>query len=251
MGRKAAIVNVFGTPYEVWTRRKTTIEEALELNKNQGLPLIECLEVKDQLIEVISTHAQAAARMLRVRTDNALESHIDRALDASSEYRALRDLMPQNAPEPLSSYQAEFSKDGFELADKAIKIHGVVIPEGQFLFHGGHWPSEGSSMTTLRPFSTSFCPQVALRNAEWKGKAYDAGRVDLLVVRVATPKTQAYVYSREGDHGNEKEIVFASGAKLTRVCETHILDIPVSKMTSGLRQEEKIVPAYLVEVEIS
>lgn len=36
MGKKAAVVNVFATPYEVWTRRKTTIEEALDLHKNMA-----------------------------------------------------------------------------------------------------------------------------------------------------------------------------------------------------------------------
>jgi hypothetical protein len=251
MGGKAAVVNVFATPYEVWTRRKTTIEEALDLHNNAGLSIIEALEVKDKLTEVVATPAEAATRMLRVGADNGLERHIDDALDTSAEYRHLRDLMPLDVSEALSSYQGEFSEDSLTLADEAIKAHGVEIAEGQFLFHGGQWPSDSLTSNTSRPFSTSFCPQVALRNAEWKGKAYDAGRVDLMVVRVTQPKTKAYAYSREGNHGNEKEVVFASGAQLTRVRETHIADITAYKVNSGLQQEKKVVPAYLVEVEIS
>jgi hypothetical protein len=127
----------------------------------------------------------------------------------------------------------------------------VEIAAGQFLFHGGYWANDSSSFTTPRPFSTSFCPQVALRNAEWKGKAYDAGRVDLMVVRVTQPKTKAYAYSRNGNHGNEKEVVFASGAQLTRVSETWVANIPEYKMTSNSRSIEKIVPAYVIEVDIS
>lgn len=251
MGRKAGVVNVFASPYEDWSKRDTSTEEALDLVKNKGLSMIEALQVKDKLIEVVSTHTEAAARMLRQRADNGLEGHIDRELDASTEYRDLRDLMPQDVPEALSSYQGEFSKNDWAKADKAIKAHGVEIAEGQFLFHGGHWASDSPTLTTSRPFSTSFCPQVALRNAEWRGKAFDAGRVDLMVVCVMQPKTKAYAYSREGNHGNEKEVVFASGAQLTRVRETHIADIPISKMTSVLQRLEKVVPAYLVEVEIS
>lgn len=251
MGKKAAVVNVFAKPYEVWTTRKTSIEEAVELHKNQGLSMIEALEVKDECIEVVSTHTEAAVHMLRERADNGLEFHIDDALDTSAEYRDLRDLMLPDVPEALSSYQGEFSEDGLTLADEAIKAHGVEIAEKQFLFHGGHWTSDSSTITTSRPFSTSFCPQVALRNAEWGGKAYDADRVDLMVVCVKQPETKAYAFSREGDHGNEKEVVFASGAKLTRVSETYITDFPVSKVTSDLQQEHKVVPAYLVEVEIS
>ena len=251
MGRKTGVVNVFATPYEDWSKRDTTTEEALDLINNQGLSMIEALQVNDKLIEVVSTHSEAAARMLRQRADNGLEGHIDRALDASAEYRALRELMPLDMPEALSSYQGEFSEHDWAMADEAIKAHGVEIAEGQFLFHGGHWASDNPTITTSRPFSTSFCPQVALRNAEWKGKAYDAGRVDLMVVCVTQPKTKAYAYSREGNHGNEKEVVFASGATLTRVRETYIADIPVSKVTSGIQTEEKVVPAYVVEVEIS
>jgi hypothetical protein len=218
---------------------------------NKGFPVIGASQVNDKLIEVVSTHAEAATRMLRQRADNGLEGHIDRALDASTEYRDLRDLMPPNEPEALSSYQGEFSEHTWAMADEAIKAHGVEMAEGQFLFHGGCWASESTIFTTSRPLSTSFCPQVALRNAEWRGKAYDAGRVDLMVVCVRQPKTKAYAYSREGNHGNEKEVVFASGAQLTRVRETHVADIPVLKVTSGIQMEEKVVPAYLVEVEIS
>ncbi len=90
-----------------------------------------------------------------------------------------------------------------------------------------------------------------MRNAEWKGKAYDAGRIDLMVVRVSQPKTKAYAYSRNGDHGNEKEIVFASGATLTRVRETYVVDILAMKAAPSLQIKEKVVPAYVVEVEIS
>jgi len=250
VGGKAGVVNVFVRPYEVWTKRDTTTAEAFDLVNNKGLSLVEALQVNDKLIEVVSTHTEAAARMLRQRADNCLEGHINRALNASAEYRALRDLMPQDVPEALSSYQGEFSEHDWAMADEAIKAHGVEIAAGQFLFHGGHWASDRPTITTSRPFSTSFCPQVALRNAEWRGKAYDAGRVDLMVVCVTQPKTKAYAYSREGNHGNEKEVVFASCAELTRVSETHIADIPVSKVTSGIQTEKKVVPAYVLEVEI-
>lgn len=251
MRKKTAVVNVFAIPYEFWTTRTTTIEEALDLHRNNGLSLPEALNVKDKLIEVVSTHAEAASYMLRKRADNGLEFHVDRALNVSPEYRSLRDLMPIDVPEALRSYQSEFTEDGLALADDAIRTHGVEMAEGQFLFHGGHWGSDSLTLTTSRPFSTSFCPQVALRNAEWKGKAYDAGRVDLMVVRVTRPETKAYIYSREGDHGNEKEIVFASGAYLTRVRETYIAEFPVVRVNRRLEQERKFVPAYLVEVEIS
>lgn len=250
MARTVGVVDVFATPYEKWSDRDTSPQEAVELVK-QGVKPILALKVRDKLLEKVSTHVEAAERMLRVHADNGLEGHIDRALDASTEYSDLRNLMPKQVPQALDEYQGAFSGHDEALADLAIKAFGVEIAEGQVLFHGGKWASESSSFTTSRPFSTSFCPQVALRNAEWRGKAYDAGRVELMVVRVAQPKTKAYAYGREGNHGNEKEVVFASGAQLTRVRETHVRDYPVAKVDGSLRTQKKVVPAYVVEVEIS
>lgn len=251
MEKKAGVVDVFANQYEDWSERDTTFEEALDLVKEKGVHPIKALRVKDKLIEAVSTHTQAAARMLRQCVDNGLEGHIDKELNASPEYQALQALMPQEVPKALDSYQGQFSEDDWAKADQAIGSHGVEIAEGQFLFHGGHWASDNQTITTTRPFSTSFCPQVALRNAQWGGKAYDAGRVDLMVVRVTNPKTKAYAYKQEGSHGHEKEVVFASGAELTRVRETYIADILVSKATSGLEAEERFVPACVVEVNIS
>ncbi|GAP25471.1 MULTISPECIES: hypothetical protein [unclassified Gluconobacter] len=251
MGKEAGVVNVFDKPYEVWSKRDSTMEEALDLFNNKGLSMIEALQVNDQLIEVVSTHTEAATRILRQKVDNSLEAHIDRALDASPEYLNLRKLMPQDEPEALSLYQGKFSECEWPMADAAIKTYGVEIAEGQCLFHGGHWTNGSSPINTSRPFSTSFCPQVALRNAEWNGKAYDAGRVDLMVVRVRGGKNKAYAYSREGNHGNEKEVVFASGAQLTPINETFIDNILVSKVLPNSSLIEKLVPAYVVLVELS
>jgi hypothetical protein len=254
MGVTVGVVDVFSTPYENWSKRNTTMDEAMNLMKNRGFSAIEALQVNDKCNAVVSTHCEAASYMLLQSADNGLENHIDRALDVSAEYHDLRKLMPQVEPEALTSYQARFQKDDWLEADKAIHCHGVVMGEGQFLFHGGLWISESSSINTSRPFSTSFCPQVALRNAEWNGKVYDAGRVDLMVVSVKNPITKAYVYSRSGNHGNEKEIVFASGAQLTRVSETRVTDVVAYKMTSDIAQIgkiKKLVPAYVLRVEIS
>lgn len=250
MNQIARVVNVFSTPYEAWSYRQSPDEEALSLCQ-KGYSLAESFTTKDKLLEEVSNNVQAAARMLREGADNALERHIDKALSASSEYRDLRNLMPSNVPQALSAYQAEFSEADLSAADSAIKAIGVTMPNGQFLFHGGSWPLGVQTFTTTRPFSTSFCPQVARRNAEWKSKAYDAGRMDLMVVHVIQPQTKAYAYSRDGDLGNEKEVVFATGAQLTLTRETHIADVTASKVGPHSETLKRTVPAYLLEIDIS
>lgn len=251
MKRKPGVVNVLATPYQEWSKRRTTEEEKSELLK-QGLHPMEVLEVDDKLVLTVASHREAAVHMLNRAVDNGLENHIDTALATSTKFRALRDSMPLDEPEALSAYQSEYPNHDEARADEAIKTHGVEMTEGQILFHGGLWASENPAIITSRPFSTSFCPQVALRNAEFRGKAYDDDRVDLMVVRVTQPKTKAYVFGRESDHGHEKEVVFASGAQVTRVTETYVADVTVGKVVPGTtRVETKKVPGYLVEIEIS
>jgi len=247
---KIGIVNVLSTPYDVWNTRNATVDESLEMLK-QGYSPAESLRVNEHLVERIATHKQAAAHLLREGLANGLEFYIDRALEASVEYRAIRALMPTVVPPALEAYQGMFLASGLSSADAAIRANGVELAEGQMLFHGGCWPSADSIFKTTRPFSTSFCPQVALRNAEWKGKAYDAGRLELMVVRVVRPTTRAYIYGREGSHGYEKEVVFAAGARLTCVQQTQVDDVQAFGMTSGGRPPHKMVPTYLLEVEIS
>ncbi|MDR6234049.1 hypothetical protein [Pseudomonas oryzihabitans] len=251
MTRKAGLVNIFNTPYEKWSKRNTTIAERMDLIKNKKIHISEALEIDEHLIEVVSTPFEAASYILRHHSDNGLERHIERSLDADTEYQKMLNLMPQKDPDALRSYQGRFSESDWASADVSINAHGIEMAEGQYLFHGGHWISDFKTLVTSRPFSTSFCPNVALKNAEWRGKAYDAGRVDLMIISVTQPKIKAYAYSREGEHGHEKEVVFASGAQLTHISETYIANLSVSKAISGTDIAKKIVPAYIIEIKLS
>ncbi len=126
---KAGVVDVFVTQYEKWSERETTIDEALDLVKNKGFSMLGALRVNDKLIAVVSTPIEAATYMLNQRADNGLEWHIDRALDASAEYHSLRELMPQDEPKAISTYQGRFSQRDWKMADEAIKVtspHRVV-----------------------------------------------------------------------------------------------------------------------------
>lgn len=65
-----------------------------------------------------------------------------------------------------------------------------------------------------------------------------------MVVRVVQPTIRAYIYGREGSHGHEKEVVFASGARLTRIQQTRLDDVKAFGMSSGGRLPQKMVPTY-------
>lgn len=197
--------------------------------------------------EVISTHTEAAIHTILNRHVRDISQHIQAALRENASYHDLLNLMPNPMPDALASYQAEYSENDLISADEAIKAHGAKMADGEYLFHGGHWSGSGDTYITTRPFSTSFLPEVAILNAKWHGKAFNAGRLDLMVVRVTRPKTKSYAYDRDSSHGYEYEVVFASGAALTRLSEKYVTEIKVSS-DKGC---ERMIPAYLIEVEIS
>ncbi|HBZ8158488.1 TPA: hypothetical protein MM329_000701 [Escherichia coli] len=244
---KLPIVDVFENPYESWKYRNASNEEILEFYRTNGYfkP-----QVKDKLIATINNHLDAAIHMAKIGADNGLENYIDRYLDDSANYKALRNAMPSKTPKVLFDYQQKFPNYSAIEVDKEINNIGHTLSEGQYLFHGGAWLNGTlNQFKTIAPLSTSFCPQVALRNAEWRGKAYDNNKIELFVLRVKDPITNVFAFPRKNaSMGNEKEVLFASGATLYRK-NTHLIrnDYPAAKY----EYPDKQIPIYVVEIDIS
>ncbi len=108
-----------------------------------------------------------------------------------------------------------------------------------------------TTFVTNQPLSTSFCPQVALRNAEWRGKAYDEGKIDLFVINVIEPNTNIFFYNLNEELGNEKEVLFASGATLQLVSKTFVGMHVVAKANLDYSTSKKTVPIHILEIDIS
>lgn len=135
--------------------------------------------------------------------------------------------------------------------DSSINKYGKLLSEGQSLFHAGLWPLQSQhSFISSRPFSTTFCPQVALRNVEYKAKAYNQNQIDLFVLRVTNPSTKVFAFRRSGNvsFGHENEVLFSSGAELVLRSRKMVRnDYPVAD-ASMLR---KLIPIYVLEIDIS
>ena len=159
--------------------------------------------------------------------------------------------MPSATPPGLKKYKSSYPSYDPVQVQREINAHGALLPVDQVLFHAGVWPG-GTSLVTDRPLSTSFCPQVALRNADHKGKAYDAGRIDLFVVRIAASSTKAFVYKRKGlDLGHENEVVFAAGATLNLISATRIREnYSAGKVGLYAHLDTKKIPVYVLEIDI-
>ena len=245
------LVNVFSRPYEVWSMREATQDEMLRLYSENGYFQT---TVKDKLQKVIDSNLKAAIHIIEAGADNGLENFIDEALNKSQHFKLMRNSMPQRTPDKIFNYQKKYPHCDFAEVDQVINKYGDILAEGQYLFHGGLWPNGlGNNFITDRPLSTSFCPQIALRNAEWGGKAYEANEINLFVLKVVNPRTKVFVMRIRGTNlGHEKEVLFSSGALLTLKRKTLIKEAyKVCKVVNGVDAIEKNVPAYVLEVDIS
>jgi hypothetical protein len=242
------IIDVFDPPYKIWSQRALTKDEQLAYYEEHKRLVF---EKDDQLLKSIDSAYSAAAHMSEVRADNALENFINDALANSSAMAAVRRIMPAKTPKNLSRYQTHYPYYDADGVGREIREHGAILGNGQLLFHGGGWPDGVNQFETVLPLSSSFCPQVALRNAEFKGKAYDLGRVDLVVLKATDPKCQAYVFGAKGQMKHEKEVVFAAGAQLKLVKRTFIQQVTVAKVDEHMDLLYALVPAYVIEAEIS
>jgi hypothetical protein len=216
-------------PYQVWTTREKTPEEFMADAMATG---DRSWTKKLELREVLRTPADAACHMAREGADGSLAWFIDDALSNSAGHAAWRSMMPPQTPSAIEIYQNEFPHYDAAAVDDEIARFGIHLPVGQVLFHGGLWMGETSDFfTTKLPLSTTLCPQVALREAEFNGKAYDAGQIHLLVLRIAHPSAKAFVFQRTDTNlGHENEVLFPSSVHLQRMSHDCLrMDHPVGK----------------------
>ncbi|EMM6855572.1 TPA: hypothetical protein ACX3LN_004601 [Enterobacter hormaechei] len=244
-------INPFGVPHDIWKTREPTNEESLEMIK-QGI-WKPCVSINVQIDKTICHPIDAAEFLAVNQHESRLDRFVAKFLDTSDEYSKWLSLMPSFVPIELLDYQDSYPPNDFNIIDQAVKTYGILLPDGQFLFHGGLWPSDkhgnpSSTFVTDRVLSTSFCPKVALNNGEWRGKAWDANRLDLIVIKTNATKTKAFVYDKElAGHGHELEVLFAKGATLKFISESQALK---TRVAHKYQCAPKNINTYVIYAEL-
>lgn len=180
-----------------------------------------------------------------------IADHIEKELKNGKEFKHWLTKMPSKTPQILSNYQRHYTGNNinFNSINQEILNLGTILPHGQILFHGGHWQVFPTAMVTTRPFATSFCPQVAMREAEHRAKSYDAGYIDLIYIRLDTPKTKAFIFKHNGTTmGHEKEVLFSTGARINFQSRTFLGN---HYSASKYNYPDKTISTFLVEVTLS
>lgn len=93
---------------------------------------------------------------------------------------------------------------------------------------------------------------MALREAEWGGKAYNANLVCLYLLRICSQDTRVFVFDpARSDKGHEKEVLFASGTRLIFRAERVVrTNYTVHQVTHDLRTKSKPVTFSICEVDV-
>lgn len=201
----------------------------------------------------LQNYHQAILCAFKTQSTNQIETLVENILKENKEFKQWRSCMPSRIPDALSKYQKSYGKCNFKTVDEEINNIGYKLSEGQQLIHGGLWRDLSAKTPTDRPLSTTFCPKVAIAETLHCGKAYDNGRIDIIILTVVNPNTNVYVFNQgRSSLGHEREVLFASGAKLTKVKEHFIRQTSAYKWNDqSMDTIKKEVPIYVLEVDIS
>ena len=248
-------IDPFSPPLEIWEEREPTAEETAEvLSRGEWRP---CYQIKVKIESILNSAYDAAKLIAGNKDENRINHHVISYLEKNMEYKKWRDGMPYPTPKQLIDYQENYPPKDLEVINSLISKHGMMIPEGQTLFHGGIWPLDEmgcqvKSFLTNRVLSTSFCPKVALNNGDWRGKAYDAGRIDLMVITIKNIDKKAFVFSLdEGSHSHEMEVLFERGVQLNLVSSSTVnLHFKTCKSTSASDIDCKFIAAHVLQIEM-
>ncbi|MBQ4836792.1 hypothetical protein [Pseudoalteromonas luteoviolacea] len=242
---KLDLINVFEQPYEFCKYTELSSEEMDRYFEEHN----EIKTVRKEFLYEIKTHFDAAKHIADKLCDSHLESHIDRHLQSDSKFKKLLNKMPK------LTEQIKLHKTGYNSCNESQLIKEMSslcysLSDGQVLFHGGHLLKNGQEEVILdRPLSTSFCPQIALRNAQWRNKAGEAGVLELYILTLRDSNTNVFVFdpnNQDDEKRHEKEVLFQRGLSLKLKSRIKVKDHEFSMPGKKIRY-----PINLVELEAS
>lgn len=241
-----SIVDIFSKPYELWEERDPTLEEI-----QGGASPLEKIKVRK--IKTITDHIKAAKHIAQVGLDNSLQHFVSEALEKNVAYKSWKKAMPAKTPSSIQKYKTSYPACDFSAVDRDIQQYGTILPKGQVLFHGGGWWSDKVSKILKKPLSLTFCPQIAMTEAQSSGKAYDVEYIELFVLTFHNCNTKSFVFSR-GKLEHEYEVLLGAGALLTRLQSSLVNEnLTVFKADPQCigRFLKKQVPVYVSQVDVS
>jgi hypothetical protein len=207
----------------------------------------------DQLLPIISILDKAlplsVAEIVICNSGAALK--IEELLSINKSIKIWEEKLTKCFSENMINYQTYNADYDVDELNIEIKEKGILIPDGQVLFHGGFLDLDCEDKKTLhRPFATTITPCVALNNSTYASKAYNNNKIELLEMTVTNPNTKAVALFNNRDSTNdyELEVLFASGSELKVSDVKSFKDIFEVKNNDG---DSKKVTVSIVKCTIS
>jgi len=235
------LVDLFERPFQQTKLRDATYgERAANLAAGQHISIALSMEVPYG--QEIRNSVDAAMWAATHHGSDALCNRLADRLSTSLGYKRLRSSMPKTTPAPIRDYRHRGASSRTAGFLDAVEKNASPLAPGQVLFHGGAWEPLATPTQLQFPLSTSFCPEMALRNAAWAGKAWASGYVNLLHIRVTSHNVRGFVCSLRSTKGHENEVILAQRTLLIAVAAEEISTVCVGSMEG----HSKMVPVRLV-----
>jgi hypothetical protein len=137
-------------------------------------------------------------------------------LENDSNVKIWKETFSEDISENLKKYQEYNTDYNIEELVHEIDANGMIIPDGQHLFHGGFLNLTDNEERYLdRVFATSITPEEAFFHAYLGGRAYDNEKIEILIILVKEPKIKSLILFSDGATlSHEYEVLFNSGLLL-------------------------------------
>jgi len=213
------------------------------------LPIISPLKVYFKRALESDCIGDAVSKVILEQDSSLYDHHFKEFVKDNSSIEKWKELSREELSENMSEYQ-EYNVCDKERLNEEINSTGVIIPTGQYLFHGGFLNLEESDVRILeRPFATSLSPGEALFHSTLASKAYDNEKIELLVLCVENISTKGKILFANGELlRHEFEILFAAGLRIKVVDKARITEDFKVKDCDG---NEKNIPVDIVICNIS
>lgn len=242
MNKKAEIIDLYKDKIKITNYRTATKEEIQVKIDNGTFSGIIDMHVKENIGE-ISNSKELVTKMLKDKIN--VENEINKILDKDKNYKNAKS---SKTPKSILKYQKTNDNKNTEKINNDIHEHGVILPKGQELFHGGLTGKKvGDTIKSVEVFSTSLNPYVARQNALHNKKAFEDNELNINCIINKDENIKAFYINDRTQHSNEREVLIEKDIEMKVISKTKVGEMEVN---NG-EHESKIVPVYVSHLEIT
>lgn len=242
MAKKIDKIDIYnGGKLDIIKPRFCTLEERIEIDKKSTIKNGSKYILHD-VVDQISNNDELITKVLK---DNLkVSTEIDNALKNNSNYKKAKAL---KTPKSLLNYQKTNNKAHMDKINVDIIESGVILSPGQEVIHGGLPNTKvGDVIITTQTLSTTLDPNIAVNNADYLDKAYEAEELNINILKIESDDIHALVFNGKTKMGHEKEVILEKGLELVIEERTKVSEIERVKEDGS----KKMISKYVTKISV-